>query len=234
MSKIEIFGDIHGDFRLFTTLVNMLNVDAIVQVGDFKYWPNDPFYEKQVGFLNNLNKPVYFIDGNHEHHLKLQEFCNNTDENIIEIMKNVYYIRRGSLVNICDYNIFCMGGAFSIDRGSGAENVDWFKEETISYKDMIHLPDPNSKIDLMISHTCPNEFVGNIAEYISAVRGYDIYIDNDPSREALSQILNTYNIKQWYFGHWHTYLKNKYKHINWTCLSSFQSKEKCHEPFEFQ
>jgi Icc-related predicted phosphoesterase len=104
-----------------------------------------------------------------------------------------------------------MGGAYSIDRESRvhrSELFGWFEEETISQKDIINLPDEH--IDIVISHTCPNEFV---------ISDYHISYGHDPSRDALSYILDKYRPRFWYFGHMHTFKQGINKGCKWTCLS---------------
>ena len=102
--------------------------------------------------------------------------------------------------------VLFMGGANSIDKQYRKIGVDWFPEEIISQKDIMNLPD--CKVDIVISHTCPEEFSMST-----------LYDDNDPSRKALSYVLDKYHPSLWYFGHFH---QNKTGYTNscrWTCLN---------------
>lgn len=108
--------------------------------------------------------------------------------------------------------VLFMGGADSIDKKSRILGVDWFKEELITQKDLdsITVPD-NTKIDIVISHTCPMEF--------HPLGDRKSYYNNDPSRYALSYILETYKPKLWYFGHWHCNSEGMYNDCKWYGLT---------------
>jgi len=106
-------------------------------------------------------------------------------------MPNVFYQRRGSTLKLPDNRIVLfMGGADSTDKNVRTPYLDWFPEELISEGDIRSLPD--CKVDIVISHTCPEEFKINMQ-----------YVINDPSRKCLSYVLERYKPSLWYFGHFH-------------------------------
>ena len=183
--KTLIVGDVHGYFGYLNILINQKQPDLVICCGDFGYWPNVPsikFKPKPQG------SKILWIDGNHEDHWSLRD--RKTDE----LRKDVIYMPRGSTYTLDDgRKILFMGGADSIDKNVRRLGYDWFPEEVISQKDLENLP--NEKIDIVISHTCPLELVGEMLGY----RDKDI----EPSNHALSYIYNRYNPKRWYFGHWH-------------------------------
>lgn len=208
--KTLIIGDLHANFGLLNLLLKKEEPELVLSTGDFGYWPDflgewhtDPITGKQKIFQMYLeNKcPIYFCDGNHEDHTALLNLKSN------EIMPNIFYMKRGSTLTINNINILFIGGAFSIDRTYRIPQKTWFIEETIQQKDILNLPD--MKIDMIISHTAPREFV--------VINDKDEFA-KDPSRDALSYVLNKYNPELWNFSHWHKYMNGKYHRTHWTCL----------------
>lgn len=196
-NNVIVCGDIHGKWGPLNKLINKKRPSIILQCGDFGYW--EKFHNTKIIKTTNGqpwnqygikpgNTKIYFCDGNHEDFDGLKERIKN---NNLEIQQNVFYMPRKSVLTLPDgRNVLFMGGAASIDKHLRTIGYDWFPEETISYKDITDLP--NIHIDIIISHTAPVEF---------EIQGLiDI---NDPSRKALSVLLNHYKPSLWYFGHYH-------------------------------
>lgn len=210
--KIIVVGDIHTHFEDLKLLLNIQNPDIILSVGDFGYWP------RQYGCLQNIqnirlqnHQKLYFCDGNHEDHWELRNLENN------EIAKNIFYMKRGSILEINNKKIMFIGGAESYDRYQRTIGYDWFPEELISQNDIYNLP--NEKIDTIISHTCPFDLYQDLKIPIIPYR-------IDPSMHALSTVLNNYKPKQWFFGHWHQYMQVRKNTTYFYCLDHIRSKNK--------
>jgi predicted phosphodiesterase len=208
-NKILVLGDIHGDFGTMNQLISKKNPEIILQTGDFGFFPHlnifraDSFgnnirVEKKVPKVNNAK--LYWACGNHEDHWELKNLTSN------EIWPNVFYMKRGSILTLPDgRNVLFMGGANSIDKNSRTLGIDWFPEENLTYADVESVP-KDSKIDIVISHTCPNEF---------DIGCYDV----DSNRYALSYILDTFRPSLWYFGHWHIYKTGFTRNCRWRTLN---------------
>jgi len=245
MKDIMVIGDLHGIWRHLNELINKKKPKIILQCGDFGWWPKfhnitqinsgeyeeldgeiigDPWdrvipirkYKKwdQYGIKSKETK-IYWCDGNHEDHWDL--INKNKEKAPLEIMPNVFYMKRGSVLELPDKRkVLFMGGADSVDKHFRTTGIDWFPEEVISQKDMYILPD--IEIDIVISHTCPLEF----HEYILARQrerwGWQERI-KDPSAHALSYVLNKYKPKLWYFGHFHSYIKGFFEETEWYALN---------------
>ena len=233
-NNIAVIGDIHGYWPPINEFINKKNPDIILQCGDFGYWPkfhntrkiHNNEYEtiehnnryagicferrekkwNQYG-LKMQNTHMYFCPGNHEDWnslLKLNEFERT-------IMPGVHYMERFSTLELPDGRIVMfIGGADSIDKGIRTIGIDWFPEEVITYKEMMYIPD--IKVDIIISHTCPEEFMDSMKN-----RSKGIY--SDPTRKALSQILEYYKPDLWYFAHFHKTYKGMYNNTRWYCLN---------------
>jgi len=213
--KIIVCGDVHGCWGFLNELIKKEDPNIILQCGDFGYWPSfdmkmavdnpAPYIRATYKFngIENDKTKIYWCDGNHEEFSKLNVIKNN------ETHPNVFYMKRGATLTLPDGRVVLfMGGAESIDKHYRIQGLDWFPEELITQKDVYNLPD--IKVDIIISHTCPTEF--NIYDGL-------MLKCNDPSRKALSTLLEKYNPSLWYFAHWHIYAEGSYKDTKWFCLN---------------
>ncbi len=221
--KILVLGDTHAEFNKINTLINKKHPDLILQCGDFDYWPAmDDKYElgnkrvdsqgriikrskwRQCGIKNGKTK-INFCDGNHEDHWSLKKLKSN------EICPNIFYMKRGACLTLADgRNVLFLGGAESTDKESRELGRDWFPEEIITANDIENLPD--KKIDIVISHTCPKEFSGNLPQHNEQKF-------TDPSMDTLSYVLNRYRPSLWYFAHFHLFKTGVINDVRWTALN---------------
>ncbi len=217
--KCLIVGDIHGNFLPFINIIEAKKPDIVIQVGDFGYWPGTPGWQEKKKIFESIKVPIYWCDGNHENHKIIKEKCDNLapGETTIELLPNCFYVKRGSLLNINNTKILFMGGANSIDKNQRTLGFDYFTEEIISSLDFDNITDERPNI--IISHTCPNEFVSDLQKRIYETQGMRITLDNDPSRKALSILLEKFNPELWFFGHWHTFVQKVYNNTLWSCIS---------------
>jgi hypothetical protein len=212
---IIVAGDIHMDFGALNTLISKRQPSIILSVGDWGYWPRmspqECYGVHKVGFKAELPKPksprtkIYWCDGNHEDHVMLNQ--RTTDE----LWPNVFYMPRASTLVLPDgRKVLFMGGADSHDKAYRTPGISWFPEELITQADMDRLP--KCKVDIVISHTCP-------CEWVPGVMNYDVRM-GDPCRHALSLVLRQYRPKLWYFGHWHRNVTcyDKEWDCRWTAL----------------
>lgn len=202
--KILVLGDLHNDFKSLNRIINKKHPDMVICCGDFGYWPNWPG-SQQLSDIKPQGAKIYWIDGNHDDHWSIRD--RETDE----LEKDIIYQPRGSTLKLHDgRKILFMGGAFSIDQHLRRLGWDWFPEETISQTDMQNLPD--EKIDIIISHTCPDELVHDM------MRKYPGKTF-EPSNAALSELLKMYEPELWIFGHWHQYKTGTLFGTEWYALS---------------
>jgi Icc-related predicted phosphoesterase len=201
--KIIAIGDTHAEWGTLNAILNKKQPDIAFVVGDFGYWPNEYHYDMKQ--IKPGNAKIYWCDGNHEDHYLLNQVTNN------EIVPNVFYMKRGSVLTINDKNVLFIGGADSIDKNQRTAGFDWFPEELISHRDIENLPDVH--IDIVISHTCPFAF-----KMHEKTRRYDKAVD--PSQHALSIVLKKYKPRLWVFGHWHQFAQGYYKNTRWFSLNT--------------
>lgn len=211
--KILMVGDLHGRFGDLNALISKERPSMVIQVGDFGWWPKqfNTMYKDEHGRIKrwvvefkNKATDIYWCAGNHEDWDSLDAITDN------QVRPRVFYMKRGSTLTLPDgRNVLFMGGAHSIDKKYRTPGHDWFPQETITQRDIEELPDVH--IDMVVSHTAPNEF--KVADY------HEDY-GHDPSRDALSYVLNKYKPKRWWFGHMHKYQHGFHDGCIWTCLSA--------------
>lgn len=189
--------------------------DLAISLGDFGYWPgySDPrqgIITPEEAFKNNKTK-ILFCPGNHEHWDKID--ARNSDE----LLPNVFYMPRGSTYELDDgRKVLFFGGADSIDKKARKRHINWFEQEIPSYRNINNLPH-GEKIDIVISHTAPDEVRNDLIKLCS--HGFDL---PDPTCDTLSYILNSFRPSVWYCGHWHVFFKKHLLFYNtyFTCLTA--------------
>ncbi len=141
---------------------------TVIQVGDFGYWPEGPWVDFPF--------PVYWIDGNHEYFHNFDDLIVAEDRpnwlvrpvkplleytEITELRKNVFYVPRGTVLELDGYLIGFLGGADSVDQIYRREGISWFREEAIRHQDINKLLDnvAGRKLDILVTHTPPDDIV---------------------------------------------------------------------------
>ncbi len=155
---ILLLGDIHGNTtRLRSAIQKAVECDAtaLVQVGDFGLFQGKrnegEFYE----MCKNSSIPVYFIEGNHDDCSRWVRY-----ETVTRVWHdaNLFYIPRGTVMEIDGRTIAFMGGAASIDKDMRLrEGWHWDKEENISGHEVLRLFEnaEGKQIDVLITHDVP-------------------------------------------------------------------------------
>lgn len=211
--KALFCGDLHGRWDLLNWLLNRKNYpDLCIVAGDFGAWA--PYNGQrdivvagevfeQCG-IKNKNTRIYFCPGNHEHWDWLDGLTSN------EICSGVFYMPKGSILEINNKPFLLMGGAESIDKQNRTQGVDWFPQEIITMGDIYRLPE--TSICGVVSHTGPHIFLDNRkpGEYYGKFK--------DPSMDMLDIVFEMYNPKRWIFGHWHQRIYSTTNGCKWDLL----------------
>ena len=157
---IRIFGDVHAKFDRFNEYLKDTPEDyVVIQLGDFGFWPKicDQWYaidneiHSQRGLV--LERPVYIIDGNHEYHPMFEGIAEVT-----ELYTNAFFVPRGTVLELDGRKILFLGGGESPDKHNRTEGVSWFREESISYADVMKI-DLTQEVDMMMTHVPPFDVV---------------------------------------------------------------------------
>ena len=215
---IMVMGDIHANWVRFNWLVNQVRPKIILQTGDFGYWPSIDKYA-----LSGIKLPrgvkVYWADGNHEDHWRLNELKHNID-GVAEVEHNIFHVNRGSVINIEGYSVMFMGGAESIDKHLRTTGYSWFPEESISNSDLDKALSYNSKVDILVSHTAPGFVVDEMG-----VRFWER--DKSGSEIALEQVLEKFRPSLWFYGHFHVRGSKVIDGCRFNCLNMIDYCDEC-------
>lgn len=203
IGKALILGDTHmhrGFLKRATRFAKENDCDAIIQVGDFGFWPR-----VKPNFAKYQTLPTFFIDGNHEDHDALKRYRNG----INQIFPNVYYLNRGFVSLVGFANCMFVGGAYSIDKNLRTEGWDWFKEETLSEEEFDKIMEYKGEIDVLFCHDCPHDAVPHSKSY---------FPQGLPHRDKLQMIVDKFKPQYCIFGHWHLHERNFVKGVEYVCL----------------
>lgn len=122
-----VLGDTHGNaawlrYYVYPTAM-ALEVDAIVQVGDYGFWEHEPagvrFNDEVDDLAEDSGIPLYWLRGNHDKSsLAWQTYGEEqTDDGFVVIRKNVFFIPDGLLWVWRGRTFRAFGGAYSVDKG---------------------------------------------------------------------------------------------------------------------
>ncbi len=172
---MRLIGDIHGDKDAYLKAIG--DAEESIQVGDFG-----------VGFVDfqlpdEFTDRHRFIRGNHDH----PDLCK---------VKNGW-IDDGKI----EGDVMFVGGAKSIDRQYRVEGVSWWRNEELSYSELMYVFDEylKNKPRVMITHDCPDP----VAVEISRSASLNKYEDKSVTRQAFTNMWMNHKPEIWAFGHWH-------------------------------
>lgn len=130
--RLLVAGDVHGDVAWFEGLCSRsaeLGCDAVLQLGDFGYWPHVPdvlkFLRRVTSSAVRFDQTVYWIDGNHENHAALCTLPATAD-GFVELTDRCVYLPRGHRWTWNGVRFGALGGAFSIDWRERRVGTSWW------------------------------------------------------------------------------------------------------------
>lgn len=183
-NQVRFIGDVHGKWSRYSKLIE--EVPRSIQVGDFG-----------VGFRSRIKSGCTeppqesmskgdhkFIRGNHDN----PEYCRG----------HACWIPDGAVL---DGKIFCVGGAYSIDKHYRTEGIDWWPDEELSYKELCEMLDIYEKVrpQVVVSHEAPECMVNKMCS-VGGFRKLDI---PSPTRKVFDNMLEIHRPELWIHGHWH-------------------------------
>ncbi|MBU8920803.1 MAG: metallophosphoesterase [Bacteroidales bacterium] len=194
---IIFVGDVHAEFDRMAAALTKAPRDAqIIQVGDFGIWPNCEKRWARSG-MQEFEKPVLFIDGNHECFPMLSQ-----DQVPKEIWPGAVHVPRGSVLRIDSYTIGFLGGGTSIDKAYRKGGTSWFADEQITEEQLRRFD--GQTIDILVTHTPPAETIArNFDSRIPISFGFDAdFID--PEAHKVEKVWHQLGRPKLFCGHMHS------------------------------
>jgi len=214
-------GDVHGEFETLVYNIKRLNISdsTIICCGDFGvgfYKPNYyiNIFNKVSPYLIKNNVNIVALRGNHDNpsYFKENTIYNNC----------IYLVKDYEIINSCNYNILCIGGAISIDRRLRKLNVDYWIDENIKFDEfMLNDLSKNDNIDIIASHTAPQYFIPYTKVSFEFYRD-DVNLEQELKDERLlcNGIFDIFShtVTHWYYGHFHNSIISNYENVKYRCL----------------
>lgn len=238
-------GDTHGhNMAIAPHLLMQYGLDnsdeckAILHVGDFgvgfiKLNGDKLELEKLNNRLSKYNTYLFVIRGNHDD----PKFFNDNDfkqENGFNDLSNIKLLNDHTLltinVNGVDKNVYCNGGAYSIDRSDRIYNINYWVDEPFFITDDQLEELKGVKIDIILTHTRPAGVFpyvkGGFNEWVLV--DHQLYFDLNDEADMLLKMFNaitnsdtnsdTSSDIHHLYGHFHTSNTEYSKGVKHQCL----------------
>lgn len=211
--RIAFIGDLHGDVGTTRRIIQQLptDLDLILQVGDFGYWPNRNDFHAWTKCFDDLYSLArlgfYWIDGNHEDHFGIA-VASASERIVFE-----GYLPRNTVTTFEDVSVLALGGAISIDRYHRTEGKNWNRDEApslvelsdgyVAAQKLASLP----TLPIVVSHEAPAVRVP--FQGLPFTLPEELLFASAVHRLALEQTYRTISEQRddlvWVHGHWHEY-----------------------------
>jgi hypothetical protein len=157
-------GDWHGNAAWAVDAVEyagILGFPVIVQLGDFGFWREDDswgqrYLDKLSDALDNWDVQLFWLDGNHEDHERLQSIPLDPDTGLRPIAERITHLPRGYRWTWHGETWMALGGAASVDRHMRKEGVSWWPGETLTDDDITRAIADGEHVDIVVSHDAPD------------------------------------------------------------------------------
>ena len=117
---------------------------------------------------------------------------------------NLLFAKDGEVYDLDGQKTIVIGGAYSVDKWYRLRmDMNWFSDEQPSAEIKARverkLEDLSWKVDVVLSHTCPEQYMP-VEAFLS---GIDQSTVDNSTEEWLGMIEKKLEYKAWYCGHWH-------------------------------
>lgn len=196
MKRIMLIGDIHGQFEIYFKIIEQIDCDYSIQLGDMGIgFPDTQIEYNSIFPIENKHK---FIRGNHDNPL----VCQNHQHYLGDF-------------GINKDGIFLVGGGNSIDKEWRTPFVDWWPDEELSYQQFNQIIDLYSKEkpEYVITHAPPLELLPLTSQFN--------FIDENNTSKCFSEMLKIHKPKKWIFAHMHTNFNQIVDSVNFICVDQY-------------
>lgn len=160
--RVLLVGDTHGNVawleRVVFAAAEQHDADVIFQVGDFGWWPRVRANDAFLYTARNARVPLWFIDGNHEDHDRLEAAVVDAGgpgaDGVVDLGGNLRFVPRGARFDFDGVSVVACGGAHSIDRRVRTAGFDWFDAEHVTDDEVRRCVD-GGHADIVVCHDAP-------------------------------------------------------------------------------
>lgn len=204
--KVMVLGDTHGNThwaRKMVAKAKKLEVTKIIQCGDFGLWDH---HEDGFPFLDAVNKEcsdsgvkLYWLDGNHENHDRLEWYRKNnpkTSNGHVYIRSHILYSPRGNRWMWDEKWFMTVGGAVSIDKSGRIPGKSWWAGEQLTDAQLYGIEKAGNQADYLFTHDCSNKTPFRLRLKAD--------IDSQIHRQKIDRVARVVQPKLWFHGHMHT------------------------------
>lgn len=168
--------------------------DLLIILGDIglRFGPTEENKRFTNWFLS-LNKPIAFIDGNHENHSFINSFSSEIwcGGDVHRLSDTIVHLKRGNIYTIGGKTFFVMGGCKSSSKWK--EMGLWYEGEEPTSDELLlaykNLNEVNNNVDYVLTHKYTD--CGNEELEAMTLEGLTSHIDKNVT------------FRHWYSGHWH-------------------------------
>jgi len=203
---LAILGDIHGDIATLKYSIDAAydrGATALIQVGDFGLYNRDGIDSGFRRVCKGSPIPVYFIDGNHDDCTRWTEM---TDVTQVFDDANLFYIPRGTVMQLDERRIGFLGGAASIDKNIRLQrgwHWDDREEVTQAQIDLLIKNAVGGPLDFLITHCPPSSVIHEHFDPMWKLR-FGVGLDwTDPSQELIETVWKELGFPFIISGHMH-------------------------------
>lgn len=185
--KITFIGDVHGKWGPYRKIIR--GTTHSLQVGDFG-----------VGFISHRTEEPC-SNPPHSHMAKGQHFfIRGNHDNPEACRKHPFWIPDGGNA-FGRQDIFCVGGAMSIDKHLRTQGYDWWPDEELAYSQLCTIMGQYeaTKPSIVVSHECPESVISRVCHS----RGIGKYDIPSVTRRCFDNMLEIHKPDLWVHGHWH-------------------------------
>lgn len=208
-----VVGDSHCNITFMEKVIATaaeLGITTILSLGDYGYWPRHKggryFLERQNKLLVEHGITLYWIDGNHEDHDRLDKLKRQgqwTDDGFLKVFTNILYIPRAHTWTWGTKTCMAMGGAYSIDKYARVAGNDWFPQEMITNDD-VAAASRRGKVDILFCHDVPD--CVDIAHHCTTAwggRGFHKIAESAYNQHLLNEVVRACQPNLIVHGHMH-------------------------------
>jgi predicted phosphodiesterase len=157
IERVAFAGDWHMNTHWATRAITRAadqGARHIVHLGDFGYTFEQHFLDELTRVLARTGSRLWFVDGNHESFPWLNQVAIDPDTGLRPLSPRIAHLPRGFRWQWAGVRFLAMGGAHSVDRMSRVPGRSWWREETITPRE-VNAAIAGGPADVLVAHDCP-------------------------------------------------------------------------------